>query len=65
MEEVKAAEGMEKDDNLAELSEAEEVGFVKTLLAEAEARRDARGREVYGDDWDNPDNDGNQTASGK
>jgi Fe-S oxidoreductase len=33
------------------------------LLDEAEARRDARGREVYGDDWDNPDNDGNQTAS--
>ena len=28
------------------------------LLDEAEARRDARGREVYGDDWDNPDNDG-------
>jgi len=35
------------------------------LLDEAEARRDARGREVYGDDWDNPDNDGNHTASGK
>ena len=34
------------------------------LLDEAEARRDARGREVYGDDWDNPDNDGLQTASG-
>ena len=33
------------------------------LLDEAEARRDARGREVYGDDWDNPDNDGNHTAS--
>ena len=33
------------------------------LLDEAEARRDARGREVYGDEWDNPDNDGNQTAS--
>ena len=28
------------------------------LLDEAEARRDARGREVYGDEWDNPDNDG-------
>ena len=35
------------------------------LLDEAEARRDARGREVYGDDWDNPDNDGIDTVSGK
>ena len=35
------------------------------LLDEAEARRDARGREVYGDEWDNPDNDGLETASGK
>ena len=33
------------------------------LLDEAEARRDARGREVYGDEWDNPDNDGTDTAS--
>ena len=33
------------------------------LLDEAEARRDARGREVYGDDWDNPDNDGIDTVS--